>query len=64
MQKMLINIHEASSTLWISISTLYRLTSRKQIPFVKVGARCLFQPASLEAWIAERSVQPAEEAQE
>ncbi len=64
MQKMLINIQEASNTLGVSISTLYRLTSRRQIPFVKVGARCLFQPASLEAWIAKHSVQPAEEAQE
>ena len=60
-EKMLLSIQEASAALGISVSTLYRLTSRRRIPFVKVGARCLFQPAQLEIWIQEHAIlQPAE----
>jgi len=55
--KMLLSIQEASATLGISVSTLYRLTSRRRIPFCKIGSRIVFQPAQLEAWIRERSVQ-------
>jgi len=58
--KLLLSIQEASAALGISISTLYRLTSRRRIPFVKIGARCCFQPAQLEAWIQEHAIQPAE----
>ena len=56
--KMLLSISEAAETLGISVSTLYRLTSRRRIPFCKIGSRIVFQPAQLEAWIREHSVQP------
>ena len=59
-EKMLLSIQEASAALGISVSTLYRLTSRRRIPFVKIGARCCFQPSQLQAWIQEHAIQPAE----
>ena len=62
-EKMLLSIQEASAVLGISVSTLYRLTSQRRIPFVKIGARCCFQPAQLEAWIQKQAVQLAEEVQ-
>lgn len=60
--KMLLSIQEASTMLGISVSTLYRLTSRRRIPFCKIGSRVVFQPAQLEDWIQEQSIQPVEEA--
>jgi len=59
-EKLLLSIAETSETLGISVSTLYRLTSKRQIPFCKIGSRVVFQPAQLEAWIQEHAIQPAE----
>jgi len=60
-KKMLLSISEAAETLGLSVSTIYRLTSRRAIPHCKIGSRIVFQPAQLEAWIQERSIQPVEE---
>ncbi len=62
MQKLL-DIHECAALLHISKHKLYRLTAAQQIPTVRIGSKCLFNPESLEKWIKEHSIEPEEEAQ-
>ena len=47
---------EACSTLRISKSQLYRLTSTKQIPFVKLRGRLRFRSQDLEQWVSSQAV--------
>ena len=54
----LVGIQDASKHLAISISTLYRLTSQKRIPFYKVGGRVLFDIARLDEWLSGHAVEP------
>ena len=54
----LISVQEAATLLGVSSSKLYKLTSRRQIPFLRIGARCLFRESALERWIQARVVEP------
>ena len=54
----LLNISETAKLLNISTSSLYRLTSHRKIPFIKIGSRVIFQPDKIQAWIEERSIKP------
>ncbi len=51
----LLNIQDLSDFLKISVSSIYRLTSRKQIPFVKIGSRIVFQPEKIREWLELQS---------
>jgi excisionase family DNA binding protein len=49
----------AASLLGLKIGTLYSMTARKQIPYVRLGPRLVrFSRAALEQWLRERSVVP------
>lgn len=50
----LLSLAEVCQRLGISRSTLWRLTSRREIPVVRIGARVLIPRAALEQFIAER----------
>jgi excisionase family DNA binding protein len=54
MQKYL-TIEEVAEILRLKISTVYKLTARRAIPFVRLSegtkGRILFDPADLEAWL-------------
>ncbi len=52
----LLSISETAKVLNISVSSLYRLTSRKQIPFIKIGSRVVFRPGKIETWLENRAV--------
>ncbi len=52
----LLSISETAKVLNISISTLYRLTSQKKIPFIKIGSRVVFQPEKIQAWIESKAI--------
>ncbi len=54
----LLSISETAKFLNISTSSLYRLTSRKQIPYIKIGARVVFKVGAIESWLEERSINP------
>ncbi len=54
----LLSIQECAEALNIAKITLYKLTSSKRIPFLKIGSRVLFEPEKIAAWIEERSVKP------
>jgi len=55
--KPLIPISQTAQILGISRSKLYALVERREIPCIRIGARILFKPDLLEAWI-EKQVQP------
>jgi len=52
----LISIPETAKMLGISVSTIYRLTSQRRIPFIKIGARVVFQPDKIQAWLENRAI--------
>ncbi len=53
-----LGILAASQYLSLSISYVQKLTSRRRIPFAKVGKRCLYDRALLDRWMARRQVLP------
>ena len=54
----LLSITEAAEQLGIKKSTLYKYVMLHKIPYVKLGARLLFDPVRLDAWIKEHSQEP------
>lgn len=46
-------VQEASAMLHLSVTTLYGLCQKKQIPFCKKGKRLYFSKAELTSWIME-----------
>ena len=58
----LLNNDQAAEILNISPFSLRGKVSRREIPFIKVGRRTLFDPADLRAYIDARKVQPRREA--
>lgn len=59
-QRRLINIHEASKFLSVSVSTLYGWVWQRRIPFVKLGRAVRFDMADLEKFIEENKLRPRE----
>ncbi len=57
-QTTILTIKEAAEYTRLSTPTLYRLTSKRQIPFLKVGGKLLFKIESLTAWLDSQSVEP------
>ena len=56
----LIDIKRASELLNLSKYTLYRLTSLKKIPHVKIGGKIAFQEKKLEAFIESHCIEDGE----
>jgi excisionase family DNA binding protein len=54
----LLNNQEAAEILGISPFSLRGKVLRREVPFVKIGRRTLFDPADLRAFIEARKVQP------
>ena len=55
--KDIFNVEEASKYLNLSKSTLYKLTSNKQIPHYKPTGKCIFfKKAELDGWIVSARV--------
>ena len=56
-EQLLIRKPEAARLLGdMSFSSLEKLTSKKQIPHVKIGAAVFYCPDDLRTWIAERKI--------
>lgn len=56
MERQLINIHELSALLGVSMNTLYGWVNRRKIPYVKVGRLVKFDQRDIETWVKERKV--------
>ncbi|MFZ7131967.1 MAG: helix-turn-helix domain-containing protein [Eubacteriales bacterium] len=54
----ILTISEAVEYTRLSKPTLYRMTSTKKIPFLKVGGKVLFRLEELTAWLNAQSVEP------
>ncbi len=54
--KNLYNINDLSKLLNLSASTLYRWVHKKEIPFVKLGGRLLFEEEKIQEYIKKNSV--------
>ena len=57
----LLDIEEASGKTRLSVSTLYKRVSARQIPFLKIGGRVFFEEGDLDAWLAAQRVPPVSE---
>lgn len=55
----LLTVQNATAFLRISPSTLYQLTSRHEIPFMKRGKRLYFNKEELRKWVEEGRSKPA-----
>lgn len=54
----LLSTKEAAEFLGLKLPTLYKYSSQKSIPFVKIGTRVLFDPDDLNAWIEKKKIKP------
>jgi len=54
----LLNVQEAAAYTGLSHHTIYALAAKRRIPVVKLGRRNLFDPAALDRWIGQHTVQP------
>ena len=54
--KQYLTIFETAEKLTISVPTLYRWASEKQIPHVKIGGRIFFDPETTNHWVEEHAV--------
>lgn len=54
----LLTIQEVSRKLNLRVSTLYKMTCQKRIPYVKITSKILFDEESLNEWIRKHSIEP------
>jgi len=52
----LLRIHEAARFLSMPLSTLEKLTARKQIPHIKIGRAVRFDVTDLNHWIEAKKI--------
>jgi len=57
----LMSFEEAAEYLGIKHATLYKYTSSRKVPFVKVGRLVKFRLEDLDHWIDDRMVEPISE---
>lgn len=55
----LLTIEELSDRLGISKGSLYNMTSKHSIPFVKVGKRIRFDEAEIDRWLEAQKLGPS-----
>jgi len=58
--KRLITAKEASQYLSLSTDTIYQMAASKKLPYLKIGARVLFDLRSLDQWIERNMVRERE----
>jgi predicted DNA-binding transcriptional regulator AlpA len=54
-QKKLLDIHELEEIYGFKHWTIRTLCSQRKIPHIKIGRRVFFDPAAIDAWIAEHT---------
>lgn len=60
MESRLLDIHQLSQQLGISVNTVYSWVNQKKIPYVKVGRLLKFDQNDINAWLAGRKVKVQE----
>ena len=54
----LLDIQQTAALLNISVKSIYGLTCAKRIPYVKIGARVLFDQGEINAWVEGQKIKP------
>ena len=54
----LLDIDALSEYLGVPVKSIYDMTYRRQIPFIKIGQRLRFRPAEIDAWLESQSTRP------
>jgi excisionase family DNA binding protein len=54
----LMSIEEAAEYLGLKVATIYKYTSSRRLPFVKIGSRVLFTREKLEEFVKNHIVEP------
>lgn len=54
----LLTVSEVAELTRLSKATIYSYISAKKLPFIKIGARCLFNESEIWQWINDRRVDP------
>ncbi len=49
----LVSISEIAELTALSVSTIYKRTSARTIPFYKIGKRVLFKPSEINQWLED-----------
>jgi len=52
----LLNVQEVAEILQLSPHTIYKYTSKKQIPFIKVNKNLLFRESDIQDWLDNNKV--------
>jgi excisionase family DNA binding protein len=52
----LLDVDEVANKLKLARQTIYQYVSAKKIPYIKLGARVLFDEQAIEVWVEEHSV--------
>lgn len=55
-EKLTYSISEAAAVSGLSISKLYKLSARRELPLVKIGSRVLIPRWEFEAWLKKFTV--------
>ena len=53
----LLTIKQAADLLNLKTPTIYKKTSNKSIPFIKIGGKLLFKASVLEKWVNQHTVE-------
>jgi len=54
----LLSVKETADLLSLKVSTVYKYTCAKKIPYIKLGGRVLFDTGKLKLWLDEKLVKP------
>jgi excisionase family DNA binding protein len=57
--KKLLDVRECADLLHLSVHKIYRLTATNEIPTIRIGKKCLFDPDLLEKWVHSQFVKQA-----
>ena len=49
-------VSQVADMLTLSVQQVYRLAQTRQIPHVRIGGRLFFNPAAVDLWIEEHTV--------
>lgn len=54
----LLDINEAADFLHLAPITLYKYSSSRKIPFLRIGRRIFFDISELESWLQGKKIKP------
>jgi excisionase family DNA binding protein len=54
----LLTVHDVAKLLQLKVSTVYKMSSSKEIPFLKVRGSLRFDIDDLKSWMQSRKVKP------